>query len=38
MNVEQEVEEQLENLYEEDEYSQLTLDSLDYFSIGQGEM
>ena len=38
MNVEQEVEEQLENLYEEDEYSQLTLDSLDYFSIGQEEM
>ena len=38
MNVEQEVEEQLENLYEEDEYSQLTLDNLDYFSIGQEEM
>jgi len=38
MNVEQEVQEQLENLYETDECLYLSQEALDYFSITQEEV
>jgi len=38
MNVEQEVQEQIENLYETDECLYLDEEALEYFSIGQEEV